>query len=64
MKIYIDTITQDQLTRLSIVTGITEDRIVLGQFSREKAKLLAIACKFIKVGNYEESRYRKRTKVC
>lgn len=64
MKIYIDTITQDQLARLSMVTGITEDRIVLGQFSRQKAKVLAIACKFIKVGNYEESRYRKRTKVC
>ena len=64
MKIYIDTITQDQLARLSRVTGITEDRIVLGQFSRQKAKVLPIACKFIKVGNYEESRYRKRTKVC
>ena len=64
MKIYIDTLTQDQLTRLSRVTGISQDRIVLGQFSREKAKVFAIACKFIKVGNYEESRCRKRTKVC
>ena len=64
MKIYIDTLTQDQLTRLSRVTGISQDRIVLGQFSREKAKVFAIACKFIKVGNYEESRYRERNKVC
>ena len=64
MKIYIDTITDDQLTRLARVTGISQERIVMGRMSREKAKQFAIACKFIKVGNYEKSRYRKRTKVC
>ena len=57
-------VTQNQLSRLVRVTGLNERQILQGMLNKEELKLFYVACKFIKVGNYEESRYRKRTKVC
>jgi len=57
-------VTQNQLSRLVRVTGLNESQILQGRLNKQELKLFNVACKFIKVGNYEESRYRKRTKVC
>ena len=57
-------VTKNQLTRLVKVTGLSERQILQGMLNKEELELFNIACRFIKVKKYEESRHRERNKVC
>ena len=53
-------ITREQLTRLARVTGLTEKQIESGYLNKQELQTFEIACRFVKVEQYEETRYRKR----
>jgi len=53
-------ITREQLARLARVTGLTEKQIESGIFNKKELQIFNIACRFVKVEQYEETRYRKR----
>ena len=53
-------ITREQLTRLARVTGLTEQQIESGYLNKQELQIFENACRFVKVEQYEETRYRKR----
>ena len=57
-------ITRDQLSRLLYVCNITVKQFKEGRFSEIDCQKIERALKFIRIGEHEDNKQRKRRTVC